>query len=110
MAAQARLYPERPWEAEPFELFAGGLELCNGYGEITDAEDLRRRFHEQIELRRSSGMPVPPLDEAYLEALQRGMPPCSGCALGVDRLVMLLTGKKSIEEVMAFPMSGEMES
>jgi lysyl-tRNA synthetase class 2 len=108
MAALARLRPERPEVAERFELFAGGLELCNGYGELTDWKEQRQRFLSQLEERSRLGKIVPPLDQAFLQALEAGMPPCSGCALGVDRLVMLVCGKKKLCEVMAFPLRGEL--
>jgi len=108
MAALARLSAERPGVAERFELFAGGLELCNGYGELTDAIEQRERFMAQLEERRRLDKRVPPLDQAFLRALEEGLPPCSGCALGVDRLVMLVCGKKKLDEVMPFPLAGEL--
>ena len=108
MAALARLRPDRPWVAERFELYAGGLELCNGYGELTDGREQRERFVSQLEERRRLNKAVPPLDEKFLQALSEGLPPCSGCALGVDRLVMLVCGKKKLQKVMAFPMAREL--
>jgi lysyl-tRNA synthetase class 2 len=108
MAALARLRPENPAVAERFELFAGGLELCNGYGELTDAGEQKQRFLAQIEERRKMKKAVFPLDQAFLTALEDGLPPCSGCALGVDRLVILVCGKKKLSEVMAFPLAGEL--
>jgi lysyl-tRNA synthetase class 2 len=104
MAALARLRPERPEVAERFELYLGGLELCNGYGELTDARQQRARLVEQIEMRVRCGKPRLPLDEAFLSALERGLPACSGNALGLDRLAMLLLGKERIEQVQAFPL------
>ena len=108
MAALSRLRPENPAVAERFELFAGGLELCNGYGELTDAEEQKRRFLSQLEERRLLGKAVTPVDQAFLKALEDGLPACSGCALGVDRLVMLVCGRKKLEEVMPFPLKGEL--
>jgi lysyl-tRNA synthetase class 2 len=108
MAALARLRPELPGVAERFELFAGGLELCNGYGELTDAQEQKQRFLAQLEERRRMKKAVLPLDQAFLQALEAGLPPCSGCALGVDRLVMLVCGKKKLDEVMPFPLAGEL--
>ena len=108
MAALARLRPGRPEVAERFELFADGLELCNGYGELTDGREQRERFQSQLEERRRLQKPVPPLDEAFLQALETGLPPCAGCALGVDRLTMLVCGKKKLAEVMPFPLAGEL--
>jgi lysyl-tRNA synthetase class 2 len=108
MAALARLRPEHPEVAERFELFAGGLELCNGYGELTDAEEQKQRFLSQLEERRRLGKAVTPIDQAFLNALEAGLSPCSGCALGVDRLVMLVCGKNRLDEVMPFPLEGEL--
>ena len=102
MAALARLLAER------FELYADGLELCNGYGELTDGREQRERFLSQLEERRRLRKPVPPLDETFLQALEAGLPPCAGCALGVDRLTMLVCGKKKLAEVMPFPLAGEL--
>ncbi len=109
MAALARLRPGAPEVAERFELFAGGLELCNGYGELTDAAEQRRRFEQQGAERRRAGLAVPPLDEALLRALEHGLPDCAGNALGVDRLLMLYTGAERIEQVLAFPLADELE-
>lgn len=109
MAAQARLRLDRPWEAERFELYIGGLELCNGYGELSDAGEMRKRFELARAQRKQLGKPVPPIDQSYLRALEQGLPECSGCALGVDRLLMLLLEKVAIEQVMAFPLSLDLE-
>ncbi len=108
MAALARLRPGAPEVAERFELFVGGLELCNGYGELTDADEQRRRFEQQRAERRRAGLAVPPLDEALLRALEHGLPNCAGNALGVDRLLMLYTGAERIEQVLAFPLAEEL--
>lgn len=91
-----------PW-AKRFELYLDGIELCNGYQELSDAEEQARRFAADLELRRSLGKRIPPLDQQFLGALQAGMPACSGVALGFDRLVMLFNEKKAITEVIAFP-------
>jgi lysyl-tRNA synthetase class 2 len=104
MAALARLRPDRPVEAERFELFIGGLELSNGYGELTDPREQRARFEAQRAERARLGRVVPPLDEAFLRALEQGMPPAGGNALGLDRLLMLLLGRERIEDVLPFPM------
>jgi len=101
-AALARVKASDPRVAERWELYAGGLELANAFGELTDPAEQRRRFLEAAELRRRAGRAVYPMDEKFLAALARGLPPCAGIALGVDRLVMLLTGAASIEQVMAF--------
>jgi lysyl-tRNA synthetase class 2 len=105
MAALARLRPDDPRWAERFELYAGGLELANGFHELIDAAEQRRRLLAEQEERRRLGRPAPPLDERFLEAVGR-MPQAGGVAVGFDRLLMLLTGAASIEEVLLFPASG----
>jgi len=105
MAALARLKPDDPRWAERFELYAGGLELANGFSELTDAEEQRRRLEAEQAQRRRLGRPVYPLDERFLEDLAR-MPPSGGVAVGIDRLLMLLTGAERIEEVLLFPGRG----
>jgi len=109
MAALARLVPGDPRWAERFELYAGGLELANGFSELTDATEQRRRLEGEQALRRRLGRPVYPLDERFLADLAR-MPPSGGVALGVDRLLMLLTGAERIEEVLLFPGRGFLEA
>jgi elongation factor P--(R)-beta-lysine ligase len=90
--------------AERFEAFAGGLELANGFHELTDAAEQRRRFAGDLARRRALGLPAVPLDERLLAALAAGLPDCAGVALGFDRLVMLAAGASSIQEVLAFPI------
>jgi lysyl-tRNA synthetase class 2 len=102
-AALARPSPSDPSVAERFELYAGGVELSNGYGELTDAVEQARRFQVERAARRASKRPVYPVDRRFLAALREGMPPASGNALGVDRLVSLLTGAASVADVIAFP-------
>jgi elongation factor P--(R)-beta-lysine ligase len=102
-AALARRSPNDASVAERFELYAGGIELCNGYGELTDAVEQERRFRAERARRKALGRRVYPLDHHFLAALREGMPAASGNALGVDRLVMLATGAKTIQEVTAFP-------
>jgi len=99
----ARACPNDARVCERFELYAGGVELCNGFGELTDAAEQRRRFEAERLARRARGRPVYDIDERLLGALAEGMPPASGNALGVDRLVMLALGASSIAEVQAFP-------
>lgn len=101
MAALARSKPTNPAVAERFELYAGGLELANGFSELTDPAEQRRRFHDANLLRQSHGRPALPLPEPFLRELS-GMPPAAGIALGVDRLVMLLADASCIDEVLAF--------
>jgi lysyl-tRNA synthetase class 2 len=102
-AALARVRPGDPPVAERFEVFSAGLELANGFHELTDATEQRRRFDRDRAHRHAAGRPVPALDERFLAALAAGLPPCAGVALGVDRLVMRAVAAVSIDEVMAFP-------
>lgn len=102
-AALARPNPRNFGYAERFELYAGGIELCNGYGELVDALEQRRRFLSDQARRREEHRPVYPLNERFLKALEEGMPASAGNALGVDRLVLLATGAKCIQDVMAVP-------
>ena len=92
---------ERQW-AERFEVYIAGVELANAFSELTDATEQRQRFLEEQKLRKKLGKEIIPLDEDFLDAVGH-LPPAAGIALGVDRLVMLLTNAKSIEEVLAFP-------
>ena len=103
MAALAKLKPGRPDLAERFEIYIAGVELANGFTELNDPAEQRVRFETEALERRSNGSSVYPVDEAFLEAMEAGIPPAGGIAMGVDRLVMLLTGAKTIGEVIAFP-------
>ena len=100
-AALAKCKDGQPPVAERWELYIGGLELANAYSELTDPVEQRRRFEACAEMRRALGKSVYPLDEAFLEALEK-MPPSGGIALGVDRLVMLMADAATLDEVMAF--------
>jgi lysyl-tRNA synthetase class 2 len=102
MASLARLIPERPDRADRFEAFADGIELCNGFGELVDPVEQRARLERDRAARAARGLPVYPIDERFLAALEEGIPPSSGTALGLDRLVMLLTGTPAIDDVVAF--------
>jgi lysyl-tRNA synthetase class 2 len=102
MAALSRVRRDDPSVAERFELYAGGLELANGFTELTDAAEQRRRLVEEQAQRRRLGHPVHALDERFLEALDR-MPDAGGVAVGFDRLLMLLVGAEAIEDVLLFP-------
>jgi len=101
-AALARLSPTDPSVGERFELYAGGVELSNGYGELTDPVEQERRFVAERARRRAEKRRVYPLDRRFLAALREGMPRASGNALGFDRLLMLALGAKSIADVVAF--------
>jgi lysyl-tRNA synthetase class 2 len=102
-AALARPCASDPSVAERFELYAGGVELCNGFGELTDAAEQRRRFEAEVARRARTGAPEHPIDEAFLSALEEGMPAAGGNALGFDRLVMLALGASRLADVIAFP-------
>jgi lysyl-tRNA synthetase class 2 len=103
LASLARLDPENPDRAERFELYAGGLELANGFTELTDPVEQRKRFAAEAEKQKAAGKRPYPIDEKFLGALTLGLEPCAGIALGLDRLVMLLTGAPTIDDVVAFP-------
>lgn len=101
-AALARLLPGDPPVAARFEVYVGGLELCNGFHELTDAPEQRRRFEADLDQRRARELPMPPIDERLLAALSHGLPDCAGVALGFDRVVMLATNATRIGDVLAF--------
>ncbi len=103
MASLARLCPDDARFAERAELFIDGMELCNAFGELTDPVEQRRRLLRDQEARRSAGLPVYPIDERFLAALEDGIPPSGGNALGLDRLVMLACGTRQIDDVLAIP-------
>jgi lysyl-tRNA synthetase class 2 len=100
-ASLARLKPTNSSVAERFELYIGGLELCNGFSELNDPAEQRRRFEAEQRVMQAAGKRVFPLPEKFLDALAR-MPPCAGNAFGIDRLVMLFCDAGSIDEVVAF--------
>ena len=102
-AALARLSETDPGTAARFELVVDGVELANGYHELTDARELRRRFEQDVVERTRLGREAVALDERLLAAQEHGLPDCAGVALGVDRLVMLAAGARSLQDVMTFP-------
>ena len=102
-AALAQVREEQPPVAERFELYIGGVELCNGYHEITDASELRRRMERQATLREREGLARLPVDSHLEIAMRHGYPESSGVALGYDRLLMWLWGLQRIDDVIAFP-------
>ena len=102
-AALARLSPERPEVADRFEVFHRGLELANGYVELTDADEQEARFRRDLEKRSANNQFLPSPDEQLLAAIRHGLPPCSGVAAGLDRLLMLATESDDIRDVMSFP-------
>ena len=88
--------------AKRFELYINGIEIANAYDELADSEALRQRFEQDNALRRHHNLPVMPIDEHLLAACD-DLPPCSGIAVGIDRLLMVITGEKNLQAVIAFP-------
>ncbi len=103
-AALARLDPEDPRAAQRFELYCDGIELANGFHELTAAREQRSRFERDVLQRRRLGLPETAVDERLLAALAAGLPDCCGVALGFDRTVMLAAGAERIDAVIPFPI------
>jgi lysyl-tRNA synthetase class 2 len=101
-AALARLCPDDERVADRFEVFCGDLELANGYVELTDASEQRRRFESDIASRESSGRSSLLIDEALLAALEAGLPECAGVSVGMERLHMVLDQAEDIRDVITF--------
>jgi lysyl-tRNA synthetase, class II len=99
----ARPHRSKPGLAERWEAFAGGMELANAFSELNDPDIQRERFEAQRRLAEAGDEETQPYDQLFLEALEHGMPPTGGVGLGIDRLVMLLTGRSTIREVVLFP-------
>jgi elongation factor P--(R)-beta-lysine ligase len=102
-AALARLNPDDPRTAQRFELYCQGMELANGFQELSSAAEQRTRFEHDNQERRRLGMPAYEIDERLLAALEAGLPECAGVALGFDRTLMLAAGVSHIDTVMPFP-------
>lgn len=96
--------------AQRFELYINGIELINGWTELTDAKQQKKNLIKQNQERSKNGLPKLPLDHGFIEALEQGMPKCSGAAMGVDRLLMVLCNYSSLEEVILFPTSKLLKS
>lgn len=103
-AAMAKVRRETPPVASRFEFFVEGVEIANGYDELDDAAEQARRMASNAGARRRSGLPVPPADRRLLAALEHGLPPCCGVALGFDRVVMLAAGLGDVRAAMPFPI------
>lgn len=110
LAVLARKKPGDARVAQRFELYVGGVELANGFQELTDAAEQRRRFEEDLAARRQRGLPAMPMPERFLRALERGLPDCSGVAVGVDRMLMLAAGVDDIREILPFAMRRRADS
>jgi lysyl-tRNA synthetase class 2 len=102
-AALARLRPGTPPVAARFEVYLDGVELANGFHELADAGEQRRRLELESRQRELAGADPVRIDENFLAALEAGLPNCAGVALGLDRLLMLAAGADSLRDVIAFP-------
>ena len=105
-AALARVKPGLPAVAARFELYLDGVELANGFHELQDAAEQRRRFNQDLKVRAERGLPLRPLDERLLAALEAGLPECAGVALGFDRLVALALSADALAGALAFTIDG----
>ncbi|GJM04734.1 MAG: elongation factor P--(R)-beta-lysine ligase [marine bacterium B5-7] len=104
MSALASLKAGDPVVSERFELFINNMEIANGFNELTDADEQLDRFEADLENRRNKGLAEPAIDKNFLAALQSGIPKCAGVAIGVERLLMVLSGKDDINAVSTFTL------
>lgn len=104
-AMLARVVQSKPPVAQRFELYIHGMELANGFYELADAAEQRRRFEADLQQRQQLGLVEVSMNRALIAALESGLPDCAGVALGVDRLLMLMAGAENIAEVLAFPVN-----
>ena len=102
-SALSRLRPGTPPVAARFEAYLNGIELANGFHELADAGEQRERFEQDLERRSTNNLMPVDMDERLLSALESGLPDCAGVALGIDRLVMIASGGKRLNDVIAFP-------
>jgi lysyl-tRNA synthetase class 2 len=102
-AALAKIRKGSPDVAERFELYLNGMELANGFHELSDATEQAERFHNEQTQRKKLDLPGIPADYHLIAALKQGLPECAGVAIGLDRLLMVLTGAEHINDVLTFP-------
>ncbi len=100
----AKASKDNPDEAERFELVMGGMEIANAFSELSDPEEQRKRFEQQEKARKGGDEDAHWIDRDYIHALEYGLPPTGGEGIGIDRLVMLFANRKSIREVILFPL------
>lgn len=103
-AALAKIRPGNPPVAERFEVYIQGVELANGFHELTNADEQRRRFINDLQQRQQLNYPAVPIDENLLAALQQGLPSCAGIAVGIDRLIMLAAQAECLADVISFSL------
>jgi lysyl-tRNA synthetase class 2 len=101
-SALAKVLDDKPHCAARFEVYCNGMELANGFWELTDPKEQRQRFIDDNKKREQMGKPLIEIDETFLAAIEAGLPECSGVALGVDRLLMLALNQTRIEKVLPF--------
>jgi elongation factor P--(R)-beta-lysine ligase len=105
LASLARLKADNPLLSERVEVFINGIELGNGFHELCDAKEQQHRFESEIIARKRNGLPMVVKDDRFLAALASGLPDCSGMAIGLDRVLMLMAGYSDIQQVLAFPIN-----
>jgi lysyl-tRNA synthetase class 2 len=99
----AKAHRSEPGLVERWEAFVGGVEIANAFTELNDPDEQRRRFESQRRFAAEGDEEAQPYDEAFVQALEQGMPPSGGIGIGIDRLVMVMTGTRSIRDVVLFP-------
>ena len=103
LSSQALPDPNQPGASLRFEIFGGGMELGNGYQELQDVQEYRRRFEAENQKRQMAGKTVIPTDKDWFSDMEKGLPSCCGVALGLDRLILLATGGPNLSSILEFP-------